>query len=83
MSDRKVAHYKKLKREYMQALTDVHATLGEKWKKYKEKIIADGCFHPETQVFEHSDDDGYGRWYAFEVTRCAVCRQELSRKTIK
>jgi len=79
MSDRKTAHYYKLKQEYFDALHAVHSLQGRKFKNYKDKLIIDGCHHPETRTVKHSDDDGYGRWFEFTTTECVVCGKVLNR----
>ncbi len=75
MTDRRVAHYKKLLQQYTDALSAVHAHYGTKLNAYKQKLIKDGCPHPDVHAYVKDCDDGYGHWWKNRVHQCAVCNE--------
>lgn len=82
MSDRKQQHFDKLDHEYREALAEVEANQGKRRTEYLQKIKKEGCFHP-TQMrhtYKEDRDDGYGRWWRVEVTRCRLCSETLETK---
>lgn len=77
MTDRRSAHYKKLLQQYTDALTAVHIHHGAKLNAYKQKLIKDGCPHPDTYTTIHDCDDGYGRFWKNRVHKCRVCNEAI------
>ena len=82
MSDRKNAHLQKLKQAYRVALENVERREGERLKKYKEKIVKDGCFHPESEVYDAQDvlRVGCGKWWTVFYKECRLCGEVLERR---
>ena len=80
MSNRKLLHLKKLEQSFVDAIQTVENNEGKKLQKYKDKIIKEGCFHPEHHIYESSyeDDDGYGQWYTIKTKRCFLCGRDLT-----
>ena len=76
-NERKKAHLDRLKAKYVEAQAKVELKEGAAYRKYRKKIVDDGCFHPETYDWVENCDNGYGRWWKVKLTKCKLCEKVL------
>lgn len=62
--------YEKFKSTYLDAAA--------KFDQFKKSVIASNlCTHPETWKNVKNQDNGYGKWWKIEVTKCVICNKQI------